>query len=139
MNKWNNKFRYQVASCWLFILSYTTMHGSMNIKLSDIISICSFLFKYLDKTRDVTEYEAVLHSSFMGRQIQRCIASLNVDVNISIYLQYCRLAGHRGAAVALLSDSTREQPRSVPVPKKKTDGTGLEFRGTELNLEGTEV
>jgi len=22
MNKWNNKFRYQVASCWLFILSY---------------------------------------------------------------------------------------------------------------------
>ena len=20
MNKWNNKFRYQVASCWLFIL-----------------------------------------------------------------------------------------------------------------------
>jgi len=32
MNKWNNKFRYQVASCWLFILSYTTMHGSMNIK-----------------------------------------------------------------------------------------------------------
>ena len=32
MYKWNNKFRYQVASCWLFILSYTTMHGSMNIK-----------------------------------------------------------------------------------------------------------
>ena len=32
MNKWNNKFRYQVASCWLFILSYTTMHGSMSIK-----------------------------------------------------------------------------------------------------------
>jgi len=32
MNKWNNKFRYQVASCGLFILSYTTMHGSMNIK-----------------------------------------------------------------------------------------------------------
>jgi len=32
MNKWNNKFRYQVASCWLFILSYTAMHGSMNIK-----------------------------------------------------------------------------------------------------------
>ena len=32
MNKWNSKFRYQVASFWLFILSYTTMHGSMNIK-----------------------------------------------------------------------------------------------------------
>ena len=28
---WNNKFYYKVAS-WLFILSHTTMHGSMNIK-----------------------------------------------------------------------------------------------------------
>jgi hypothetical protein len=28
----NNKFRYKVASCWLFILSHTAMHGSMNIK-----------------------------------------------------------------------------------------------------------
>ena len=70
----------------------------------------------------------------MGGQIQRCTVSLNVDVNMSIYLQYCRPVGHRGAAVALLSDSTREQPRSVPVPKKKTVGTGLEFRGIELNL-----
>ena len=34
MNKWNNKFRYQVASFWLFILSYTTMHRSMNIKFT---------------------------------------------------------------------------------------------------------
>jgi len=49
MNKWNNKFRYQVASCWLFILSYTTMHGSMNIKINYISCIkkalslqCSF-------------------------------------------------------------------------------------------------
>jgi len=32
MNKWNNKFCYQVAFCWLFTLSYTTMHGPMNIK-----------------------------------------------------------------------------------------------------------
>jgi hypothetical protein len=108
-------------------------------KFSDIISICTFCFKYLYKTRDVTEYEAVLHSSFMGRQIQRCIASLNVDVNMSICLQYGRLVGHRSATVAILSDSTREQPRSVPVPKKKTDITGLEFRGTELNLEKTEL
>jgi len=30
---WNNKFYYKVASCWLFLLIYTTMHGSMNIKL----------------------------------------------------------------------------------------------------------
>ena len=24
---WNNKFYYRVASCWLFLLSHTTMHG----------------------------------------------------------------------------------------------------------------
>jgi len=27
---WNNKFYYKVASCWLFLLIHTTMHGSMN-------------------------------------------------------------------------------------------------------------
>ena len=31
--RWNNKFCYNVASCWLFLLNHTTMHGSMNIKL----------------------------------------------------------------------------------------------------------
>jgi hypothetical protein len=29
--RWNNKFHYKVASCWLFPLSHTTMHRSMNI------------------------------------------------------------------------------------------------------------
>jgi hypothetical protein len=107
--------------------------------MSDITSIYSFCFKSLDKPRNVTEYEVVLHSSFMGGQLRWCITSLNVDVNMSIYLQYCRPVGHRGAAVALLSDSTREQPRSVPVSKKKNDGTGLEFGGIELNLEEIKV
>ena len=32
--RWNNKFYYKVASCWLFLLSPTMMHGSMNIKLT---------------------------------------------------------------------------------------------------------
>ena len=27
--EWNNKFCYKVASCWLFPLNYTAMHGSM--------------------------------------------------------------------------------------------------------------
>jgi hypothetical protein len=30
--RWNNKFYYKVASSWLFLLSHTAMHGSMNIK-----------------------------------------------------------------------------------------------------------
>jgi hypothetical protein len=28
--RWNNKYYYKVASCWLFPLSHITMHGSMN-------------------------------------------------------------------------------------------------------------
>ena len=30
--RWNNKFYYKVASCWLFLLIHTTMHGSINSK-----------------------------------------------------------------------------------------------------------
>jgi hypothetical protein len=30
--RWNNKFCCKVASCWLFLLIHTGMHGSMNIK-----------------------------------------------------------------------------------------------------------
>jgi hypothetical protein len=36
--RWNNKFYYKVASCWLFLLSHTTMHGSMYIKCNIHIS-----------------------------------------------------------------------------------------------------
>ena len=32
--RWNNKFCYNVTSCWLFLLNHTTMHGSMNIKVN---------------------------------------------------------------------------------------------------------
>jgi hypothetical protein len=39
--RWNNKFCYKVASCWLFILIHTAMHGSINIKLW--INICKFI------------------------------------------------------------------------------------------------
>jgi hypothetical protein len=28
----------KVASCWLFLLSHTTMHGSMNIKLNNSLN-----------------------------------------------------------------------------------------------------
>jgi len=37
---WNNKFRYQVASWWLLLLSRTTIHGSINIK--SVISVAIF-------------------------------------------------------------------------------------------------
>ena len=31
--RWNNKFYYKVASCWLFLLNHTAMDRSINIKL----------------------------------------------------------------------------------------------------------
>ena len=34
--RWNNKLCYKVASCWLFLLIHTAIHGTMNIKF-----ICS--------------------------------------------------------------------------------------------------
>jgi hypothetical protein len=45
---WNNKFYYKVASCWLFLLSHTTMHGSMNIKKKNGFDVCCFhnVFNY---------------------------------------------------------------------------------------------
>jgi hypothetical protein len=41
--QWNNKFYYKVTSCWLFILSHTAMHGSMNIKLKKFYSCVHIL------------------------------------------------------------------------------------------------
>jgi hypothetical protein len=31
---------YKVASCWLFLLSHTTMHGFMNIKFKKVLKCC---------------------------------------------------------------------------------------------------
>ena len=42
---WNNMYYYKVASCWLFLLSHTTMHGSMNINFlnAELNPICHLL------------------------------------------------------------------------------------------------
>jgi len=41
--RWNNKFYYKVASCWLFLQSHTMMHGSMNIKTNPYSQRTGFL------------------------------------------------------------------------------------------------
>jgi hypothetical protein len=46
--RWNNKFYYKVASCWLFLLSHTTMHGSMNMKYSHNL-LFDAMFKILTR------------------------------------------------------------------------------------------
>jgi hypothetical protein len=49
---WNNKFYYKVACCWLFLLSYTAMHGSMNINPlnAELNPICHLLVLLGDLT-----------------------------------------------------------------------------------------
>jgi hypothetical protein len=42
--RWNNKLYYKVASCWLFLLSHTTMHGSINIKFKNCLISLRWLF-----------------------------------------------------------------------------------------------
>ena len=41
--RWINKFYYEVAFCWLFLLSHTAMHGSMNIKFRNSTCFGQFL------------------------------------------------------------------------------------------------
>jgi hypothetical protein len=45
MNGGVNKFYYKVASCWLFLQSHTTMHGSMNIKFGKLLYLVGDLFE----------------------------------------------------------------------------------------------
>jgi hypothetical protein len=45
--RWNNNFYYKVASCWLFLLNHTAIHGSMNIKYF------WFLLPYLESVQTV--------------------------------------------------------------------------------------
>jgi hypothetical protein len=56
--RWNNKFCFRVASCWLFLLNHTTMHGSINIKSRDSISDC--------KGRYLTLLSTLLYSCLTG-------------------------------------------------------------------------
>ena len=49
--RWNNKFYYKVASCWLFLLIHTAMHGSMNIKVTGVTYLLLwYLHKFLHHT-----------------------------------------------------------------------------------------
>jgi hypothetical protein len=41
--RWNNKFCYKIASCLLFLLNHTAMHGSMIIKFKKLFT---FTFIY---------------------------------------------------------------------------------------------
>ena len=55
---WNNKFRYQVASCWLLLLSHTTMHGSMNIKPTNFVKQVNLF----NKTKGISSVKRLSYS-----------------------------------------------------------------------------
>jgi hypothetical protein len=85
-----NKFYYKVASCWLFLLSYITMHGSMNIELAFIffrfalyilfIYGLSTLFNKL-KTANWTIFSVYII-------FKSCHAASNISFITEILIQY---------------------------------------------------
>jgi hypothetical protein len=64
--RWNNKFYYKVASCWLFLLSHTAMHGSMNIKRykSYLHILLPLLFKSCHSIISSLSLSMWIHSKF---------------------------------------------------------------------------
>jgi len=49
--RWNNKFYHKVASCLLFLLSHTTMHGSENIK--NLLNLFAIELKSFGPTKKI--------------------------------------------------------------------------------------
>jgi hypothetical protein len=80
--RWNNKFYYKVASCWLFLLSHTTMHGSMNIK-SDVRY---FHYKWIEVPFDD---ELRLNRLFSKDKLEFVTHGVRVWLN---WLRYCLVA-----------------------------------------------
>jgi hypothetical protein len=59
--RWNNKFHYKVTSCWLFLLSHTTMHGSMNIKFKNSVSSPQFIYVFYVDLRTNSDDSSIQH------------------------------------------------------------------------------
>jgi len=76
--RWNDKFCYKVASCWLFLLSHTTMHGSMNIKFIVFI-LSKFRSKLLAANhliiQERTKFDAEQKSSKILLEIMTLVSS----------------------------------------------------------------
>jgi len=57
---WNNTFYYKVASCWLFLLIHTTIHGSINIRFDNTLFMLSVQFP---------DYKAIVSLTWQHRLI----------------------------------------------------------------------
>ena len=82
MDKWNNKFRYQVASCWLFILSVVCM------SLSPFVSFqLQFVTYLLTFPRIYRKHQLVLSWNCDACRKHQPFVSLD-GVICRMYLQY---------------------------------------------------
>jgi len=63
--RWNNKWYYNVASCWLFLLSHTTMHRSMNIKfINNPFNFYCTLYFISKAMPEILQLILLLHCSY---------------------------------------------------------------------------
>jgi hypothetical protein len=84
--RWNNTFYYKTASCWLFLLSHTAMHGSMNIKyITKLITPQSIVLKQRIKSAVVVEMEISQSSQNVTSCYQRPV-QFNVFVLLLSHL-----------------------------------------------------
>ena len=83
MNKWNNKFRYQVASCWLFILSlfwYSICVHPLYV-LEPLFPVRFYLVRNnnIKKSLEGIGRESV---DWFDKEAGKCVAVVNTVMNI---------------------------------------------------------
>jgi len=94
--RWNNKFRYQVASCWLFLLSHTAMHESMNIKFELTITFPYFPFTQASSLTILWQGQQLYFSSlhgFLDAFLIYCVSGSHVLLSILFFkiINFCSL------------------------------------------------
>jgi hypothetical membrane protein len=78
--RWNNKFYYKVVSCWLFLLSHTAMHGSMNIKFINAKQATE-IHAYKNTKRKLYKTKAAIWFNKTCRDKQLTTNYINIKIN----------------------------------------------------------
>jgi hypothetical protein len=80
---WNNKFYYKVASCRLFLLIHTTMHGSMNIKFKGPMMFITVHYKekILLQIMDMFITPQLIVLGCINKKIYISFVSINCVIN----------------------------------------------------------
>jgi len=78
--RWNNKFYYKVASWWLFLLSHTTIYGSMNIKFINVKQATG-IHAYKNTERELYKTNATIWFNKICRDKQPTPNYINITIN----------------------------------------------------------